>query len=209
MDIVCIDRGIFESNVYVVRSNEECVVIDAGAGAEEILSQVAKSGSKLKYIILTHGHGDHIASVNELRELTGALVVAHRAEEDLLKNPSYNCSDYICQRSVVVNPDILVDEGDSIVFGDTTLNFIHTPGHTRGSMCIVCGDNLFTGDTLFRGSVGRTDLPTGDEKSLTESMDKLKKLKDDYVVYPGHGVATTIGDEKKNNMWWMWDKGGF
>lgn len=202
MEIVCVSSGIFESNVYIVSDNAECVVIDAGASVEDILQEVVKCGSKLKYIVLTHGHGDHIVSVNELRELTGALVVAHKGEEEVLSNPVYNCSYEICQRSISVRPDILVGDGDSISFGRTVLSFIHTPGHTSGSMCIRCDDSLFTGDTLFCGSVGRTDLPTGDRMSLLRSVGRLCTLEEDCMVYPGHGEATTIGCEK-NNMLWM------
>ena len=200
MYVVCIDGGIFDSNVYIVRSGNECIIVDAGVDADDVVSHI-DSDVAVKYIVLTHGHADHIASVVQIKQITGALVVAHREEEELLKNSHYNCSDEICQRSIVISPDILVDEGDSIDFGDTTLKFIHTPGHTRGSMCIECENNLFTGDTLFCRAVGRTDLPTGDGISLAKSVDKLRILKEDCIVYPGHGVATTIGEEKKYNPW--------
>lgn len=201
MDIVCVNKGMLGSNVYVLSDRGECVVIDAGAMVEDILPHIQRSGCKLKYIVLTHGHGDHIASVNELREATGALVVAHKEEEKLLLEPEYNCSYEICNRLITIKPDILVEEGDEISFGDTVLSFLYTPGHTRGSMCIQCESNLFTGDTLFCGSVGRTDLPTGDIESLEDSINKFRMISDRCVVYPGHGELTTMGDEKINNVW--------
>lgn len=196
-----VNKGVLGSNVYILSDRSECVVIDAGAMVDDILPHIQRSGCKLKYIVLTHGHGDHIASVNELREATGALVVAHKEEEELLLEPEYNCSYEICNRLITVKPDILVEEGDEISFGGNTLSFLYTPGHTRGSMCIQCEENIFTGDTLFCGSVGRTDLPTGDIESLEDSINKFRMVSDSCVVYPGHGELTTMGDEKINNVW--------
>ncbi|MBP5427158.1 MAG: MBL fold metallo-hydrolase [Clostridiales bacterium] len=200
MGIVCIDSGMLQSNVYIIKNGNECVLIDAGCSAADILKELSCK-EQVKYIILTHGHVDHICSADEIRKETGAKVVAYKDEESLLKNANYNCSYYICGRPYSICPDILVSEDDVIKLGEDIFSFIYTPGHTSGSMCVKYKNVIFTGDTLFKGSVGRCDFPTGDEEDLIYSVKKkLYILEDDMVVYPGHGDVTTIGWEKKNNI---------
>lgn len=192
--------GMLASNCYIIGDNGEGVIIDPGATAEEILDSVDTLGLKIKYIILTHAHIDHILSVDKVRGMLGAKVVVHEKDAAALSDEFYNGS-YLFGASEKFNAaDECLKDGDVLEAGGLKLEIIHTPGHTPGGICIKTGNSLFTGDTLFRMSVGRTDLGNGNMNELMNSLqNKLMKLDDEIVVYPGHGVATTIGFEKKNN----------
>ena len=156
----------------------------------------------IKYIILTHGHSDHICGVNEHKaEFPDAKIVAYKDEEAMLENPNLNQSPGFGV-PYSTKADILVSDGDELKVGDVTLKFIHTPGHTEGGMCIYVKEAkaLFSGDTLFRQSIGRTDFPGGSYKEIMDSIrKKLFLLPDDTNVFPGHMGTTSIGFEKENN----------
>jgi len=195
----------FYTNVYFYydENTMDAVIIDPGADCDRLLGIIEEHGLKLQAILLTHGHFDHIGAVNELREKTGVPVMAYEGENELLLNPDYNESVMIGRKSLTVECDKLLKEGDIIEVGSGRLAVIHTPGHTAGGICFYDKENalLFAGDTLFKETTGRFDLVTGSEADLIDSIkNKLFKLPDNVRVLPGHNAATTIGHEKVYNF---------
>ncbi len=196
--------GVVMTNVYFYINDEtkEAVLFDPADGADEILGFAERNSLKIKAICLTHGHFDHIMALNEVKKATQAKVYACAAEERLLTDAGLNLSEEATGRSCIVEGHIPLKDGDVIDEAGKKIKLIHTPGHTEGSCCYYIEDEkiLFSGDTLFCGSVGRTDLPTGSMRQITGSLkDKLLILPDDVTVYPGHGEETDIGYEKKYN----------
>ena len=200
MNVVCLGHGVFDSNSYILYQGDKGVLIDAGVSTEDIVKKIDELSISLQYIILTHGHIDHIYNAFEVKEKTGALIVAHKDEVLLLKDPIANCSYFLGDKEKVVMPDILVEDNDTLDILEDDIKIIHTPGHTAGGISIKCRDVLFSGDTLFKDAVGRTDLETGNMEDLYSSIEKLYKLDDKTIVYPGHGESTTIGLEKRNQF---------
>lgn len=198
-----LEVGGFMSNCYIVGCQEtkEAVVIDPGAEPEVILAALEEADLKVKYIINTHGHIDHIGAVKEVREATGAPVIIHKEDASLFENDHENLSMFVGTQLILAPAEKVVEEGDTITFGsDYTMKVIHTPGHTRGGMSLHMDSVVFTGDTLFAASIGRSDLPGGNHRQLISAIkEKLFPLGDDTVVYPGHGPESTIGREKKVN----------
>lgn len=199
MILKCIPKGMFGSNCYIAGNAGEVVVIDPGADIRDITDELDKESLKVKYIILTHTHIDHILSVDKLREATGAKVAVHRADASALSEGLQNGSALFFTERVFKPADILLEEGDRLEAGGVAFEILHTPGHTPGGICILAGNNLFTGDTLFKLSKGRTDLANGDEALLDQSLEKLMRLDDGIIVHPGHMSSTTIGYERKHN----------
>lgn len=192
--------GSMLENCYLVYEKREAVVIDPGADAKEIMDTLSKNDLKLTHILLTHGHYDHIGAVQELKDMTGAKICIHMEDADMLKSARKNLSILIGTPAVTYSPDIFLYDGQVIETGGMSISVIHTPGHTPGGVCFAIGENLFTGDTLFNRSVGRTDFPGGSSLELGRSMnEKLKKIDINYIIYPGHGPFTTLDYEKKNN----------
>ena len=194
--------GKFAVNCFLVMCEEtkEAVIIDPGAQANVIDRQVKKHEAKVKYIVLTHGHGDHIGAVEDLKALYNVPVIASEDEDDMLQNPDFNESSRICDHAISFTADQYVRDNDELTFGNMSMKFIMTPGHTKGGMCIHIDDHLFTGDTLFNRSVGRTDLYGGSHQTLISSIAfKLLRLDDETKVYPGHGALSTIGFEREHN----------
>jgi glyoxylase-like metal-dependent hydrolase (beta-lactamase superfamily II) len=192
--------GEMQVNTYLLWDEEtlEAACLDPGGPPEELLTEIKDKKLKLKYIILTHGHYDHIGGVNTLQENTGALVAVHTTDAALLTNPALNLSSLFGQK-VIVKADQLLSDGEVLCLGANMLKTYHTPGHTQGSMVIHGSGILFSGDTLFAGSVGRTDLPTGNQSTLNRSLRKLLQFHDGTRVFPGHGPDTNLGQEKRNN----------
>ena len=189
------------TNCYIIldEQSKEAMVIDPAGDVDRIVEMINILEGKLKYIYLTHCHGDHIAGVNELRNRCGGRVLIHREDTEGLNNPEINLTPYIGMPEIELEADSRIDDNDLIHLGDLELKVIHTPGHTRGGTSLYCEKEncLFSGDTLFRGTWGRTDLPTSSIEDIMDSIiNKLMKLPDDTIVYPGHGLSTKIGDEK-------------
>jgi glyoxylase-like metal-dependent hydrolase (beta-lactamase superfamily II) len=179
---------------------KEAVVIDPGGEADRILSSLAESELKVKYIINTHGHFDHVSANGKMKEATGADLLIHPLDAPMLGMLSSNAA--VFGISVENSPDCdrTIEEDESVSFGNFTLKIIHTPGHTPGGISLYSAGIIFVGDTLFAGSIGRTDFPGGDFDTLISSIKtKLFKLEDDVRVLSGHGPETSIGREKRFN----------
>lgn len=197
-----VDRYMDE-NTYILgdEQTKKCAVIDPGGSIIDIFNIIKKHELTVEYIILTHGHGDHICRVPEIKEKTNAKIVAYKGEEELLLDRNKNLSAQLPGPLVEFDSDLSVEEGDIIELGTLKLKIIHTPGHTKGGMCIKVGEHIFTGDTLFAGSIGRTDFYSGDYKQIMKSLRKLAKYDDNAIIYPGHGSTSTIGEEKLMNFY--------
>ena len=204
MRITNLPSGALQANTYLAvdEKTNEGFIVDPGGYNKVLTKEVRDNDVKIKYIILTHGHSDHICGVNEHKaEFPDAKIVAYKDEEAMLENPNLNQSPGFGV-PYSTKADILVSDGDELKVGDVTLKFIHTPGHTEGGMCIYVKESkaLFSGDTLFRQSIGRTDFPGGSYKEIMDSIrKKLFLLPDDTNVFPGHMGTTSIGFEKENN----------
>lgn len=204
MRITNLPSGALQANTYLAvdEKTNEGFIVDPGGYNKVLTKEVRNNDVKIKYIILTHGHSDHICGVNEHKaEFPDAKIVAYKDEEAMLENPNLNQSPGFGV-PYSTKADILVSDGDELKVGDVTLKFIHTPGHTEGGMCIYVKEAkaLFSGDTLFRQSIGRTDFPGGSYKEIMDSIrKKLFLLPDDTNVFPGHMGTTSIGFEKENN----------
>ena len=195
----------FSSNSYIVgKNNKPCIVIDLGTTSNDVVNYVKEHHSKCEGIVLTHGHFDHIRGINKfLNSFKGTKIFVHENDLKLLTDPIKNCSITHHGEKVTVNSaDIITyKDGDTLKFASCLIKVISTPFHTLGSSCLLVEDDnaLFTGDTLFKGSIGRTDLPTSDSGLVPSSLRKLVKLSELLVCYPGHGSHTTLKAEKENN----------
>ena len=189
------------TNCYIVQDekSKETMVIDPAGDVDKIVELLDILQAKLKYIYLTHCHGDHIGGVQELKERYGGQIVTHRNAAENLRDINRNLSYYTCLQNIIIEVDARVDHNDLLHLGELQFKIIHTPGHTSGGSCIYCEEEklLFSGDTLFRGTWGRTDVPTGDFEDIINSITKkLMILPDETIVYPGHGKSTMIREEK-------------
>lgn len=204
MQIETIVVGPIETNCYVAsdRASGEAVVIDAGDDADLILDYLRRENLTVKYILNTHGHFDHTQANDALRAATGAPLAIHADDAELLQSPERVSAGMMIDAVGCRAPEILLHNGDTVDFGPYHLHVIYTPGHTRGGCCFYEVDEkvCFTGDTLFRGSIGRTDLYGGDHAALLKSVrDRLKLLGDDTVIYPGHGPSSVMSIERRRN----------
>lgn len=189
------------TNCYIVldEKSSEMMVIDPAGNIEIITKMFDILNGKLKYIYLTHCHGDHIGAVQELKEKYNCKILIHRNDAEGLNDTNINLAEFIGMERIELDPDSTVDDKDLIHLGELEFKVIHTPGHTKGGSCLYCEKEklIFTGDTLFRGTWGRTDCPTGNFIDIINSITKkLMVLPDETIVYPGHGKSTRIEDEK-------------
>lgn len=192
----------YGTNCYLVGSEKpDAVVIDPGGDGDLILDAADAEGLRITAIVNTHGHGDHIGANADLKDRFGCPVLIHEADAGFLTDPEVNLSAWLGAEPVISPAaDRLLHEGDEIEVGAAAFRVIHTAGHTPGGICLYTEGHLFAGDTLFAGSIGRTDFPGGSMDQLIRGIrEKLLVLPDDTVVYPGHGPATTIGAEKTGN----------
>jgi glyoxylase-like metal-dependent hydrolase (beta-lactamase superfamily II) len=206
MEIDCVVLGDFETNCYVLRSvarAKDCVIIDAGLGANELIEFLKRRQLNPVAVVLTHGHIDHIAGVAELRRLfQNTKLYVHRLDADMLGDSKMNLAAMMGTSLTTCGADVLLEDGVIIEAAELKLRVLHTPGHTPGGICLYCEADgvVFTDDALFAGSIGRTDFPGGDTAQLLKGIrQKLLSLPEDTVVHPGHGPQTTIAQEKQSN----------
>lgn len=192
---------MLQENTYILTDSEtnQGMVIDPGCYTPAMKKEL-RNLTELKYIILTHAHGDHMGALNAIRkDYPDAVLIAGVKEKELLLDAENNGSMEFSPEPVSTEADRYVSEGDSVTLGSIEFTFMETPGHTKGGICI-CGDGkIFTGDTLFFRSIGRTDLYSGNMEQMRKSLQKLMRLPDEIQVLPGHGAGTSIGAEKKGN----------
>lgn len=194
--------GPMDSNCYIIgcQQTKMAAVVDPGAEGGRILERLKKLGLTCQYIILTHGHVDHIGALNEVRQGTGAKVLIHKQDAGMLTNPALNLSMFMGSLLKCKAADRLLEDGEKLELGNLTLEVLHTPGHAPGGISLKVGDDLITGDTLFAGSVGRSDFPGGNHNVMINSIKtKLLPFPNSTRVFPGHGPSSTIGDEKQSN----------
>lgn len=202
MIIKRMESGILAANTYFVCDEEskKGFLVDPGGRNDNMVNFIAECGCTPEYIILTHGHCDHMAGVPFYKELFPEIkVVACAAEKEVLADPNQNFCRMIGQ-TISMEADIWVNDGDALTVGGMELKFLHTPGHSPGGMCISVGDILLSGDTLFKNSIGRTDFPNASFEDLKNAVhEKIFVLPDETRVFPGHMGETTVGFEKRNN----------
>jgi glyoxylase-like metal-dependent hydrolase (beta-lactamase superfamily II) len=198
--------GDFQTNCYVVRADEsrrDCLVIDAGLDSRALLESLVRDELNPVALVLTHGHADHIVGLEALRRRFGDMkVYIHKLDAALLSDPEANLSAFAGAAYTADPADVLLEDGDVVEEAGIRLQVLHTPGHTPGGICLHSPSDraVFVGDTLFADSVGRTDFPGGSMEQLVGSIKgKLLVLPDETTVYPGHGMRTTIGREKRAN----------
>ncbi len=190
--------GPLMTNCYIVSAGAECIIIDSGAEGGKIVEFVEKSGLKVKYVLATHGHFDHVSGIKPLRDSLDARFHIHSADLEMFSTAKDQARRFAeMEIDDPGAPDGFVEENKYRIW-DSELIALHTPGHTAGSTSFIIGKNMFSGDTLFNGSIGRMDFG-GSVDSMKNTIEMLKKMEDDITVYPGHGPATTIGEEKKSN----------
>lgn len=194
--------GMIQENCYVVSCSQtkKGFIVDPGIYSPQVMEYIQENNIDIEFIILTHAHGDHIGGLKETAEKLNIPIYIHKDEDTILKNAGKNYSTAIFGKEIEMDSDRLLKDGEVIELGEMNLKIIHTPGHTPGGICIYVGNSLLSGDTLFAESVGRTDFPYCSTDALIRSIrEKLFILPDDTTVYPGHGLETTIGHEKKRN----------
>lgn len=207
MKVISIPSKGYESNCWLLLEEESgtFAVMDPSANLEQILQSMLQRDldpKNLQYILLTHGHFDHILSVDLLRKATGAPVLIHGGDESFLTNSEHNGYKFFFHRELIMQPaDKLLKDQDVIPFGNTVIHVMHTPGHTQGSVCYLVDNIMFTGDTLFDQDIGRTDLFGGSMDALQTSLKAIAALSDNYTVYPGHGSVTTLQKQKNYNFY--------
>ena len=189
----------FVTNTYIVTDEEtgETAVIDPSLSEESLIEKI--KDKNVKYILLTHGHYDHIGGVNFVKEKTGATVVAHKAEAEMLCDFKKNYGD----DPTPVYADVLVEDGSTLMLGNAKITVLHTPGHSKGGVCYIFNNDrvMFSGDTLFKLTAGRTDLYGGNPREELMSLAKIAELEGDYKVYPGHDDSTTLNYERQYNRY--------
>jgi len=196
--------GTFAANCYIVGSEatKQGIIIDPGAEAETILQTVQETGLSISLIVATHAHVDHVGALRAVKERTNAQFAIHEAEKGVLLTAPMRLFTSLGGFPIKSppRPDRLLKDGDRIDVGDVHFTVLYTPGHSSGGICLVGHGVVFSGDTLFNSGIGRTDFPGMSHERLMKSIqEKLMVLPDETVVYPGHGPATTIGDERRGN----------
>ena len=201
IEIKTLVLGDICTNTYILKdvSTGKLAVVDPACESELLFQTVDELGAELEYILLTHGHFDHIGGVASLLEKYSPKVVIGEQEMTLLNTPSLNGSAWHNLHIDKIDVDLNLKDNDTFMFGDTKIKYISTPGHTAGSGCYIVEDVIFSGDTLFCQSIGRTDFPTSSGRDMMLSLMRLNDLDGNFTVYPGHDVSTTLDNERKFN----------
>lgn len=197
--------GPYATNTYIVgdETSRQGMIIDPGDEVDNIMARVTAAGLNIKQLVLTHGHIDHVGALKGIKDAAGAEMAIHSEDLSFLTGKGARLISMLIaglSYPKPPTPERLLADGDTVTVDGLSFEIIHTPGHTRGGICLFGEGVLFSGDTLFNGGIGRTDLPGGSYQQILESIrQRLMVLPDDTVVYPGHGPATTIGDERRDN----------
>ena len=202
IEVQKIPVGVLDTNCYIVTDTDtnEIAIVDPGAVSSKVRKFVDAHKENIKYILLTHGHFDHIAYVSYIQSQTNAKVVISKEDEPMLNDSMENLSLPFMGKDIPhIEADIIVNDNDTIPFGSGAFTFLSTPGHTTGSGCFLIENHIFTGDTLMKLSMGRTDFPNGSAVQMKNSLKRLCQLSDDYKVYPGHGALSDMKYEKMYN----------
>lgn len=197
-----LEVGVYGVNAYILgdKESKEAVVVDPGGNSKQIHSLLKEQGLTLQAILLTHAHGDHIGGIDDLLKLWEVPVYVHENDQYILKDANLNYSSRLPMESVNFESAKILKDGDVLDFGNLLIKVIHTPGHSPGGITFQVNGCLLTGDTLFKGSIGRSDLEGGNHEQLITSIrEKLLILQEDFDVYPGHGPKTTLNQERRNN----------
>jgi glyoxylase-like metal-dependent hydrolase (beta-lactamase superfamily II) len=200
MNLKTLAVGPLETNCHIVwdEASKLAMVIDPGDEPDRIMDYA--EGLDIKYIVLTHAHFDHAGAVPEIKQATGAAIAFHPGDMEAYRSVSEQAAFWGFQSDPMPEPDIMLTESDKLDLGAMSFKVLHTPGHSPGCICLLGEDVLFSGDTLFKGSVGRTDLPGGDMEQLKASFRRLLELPPETRVLPGHGSASTISEESRFNL---------
>ncbi len=206
MKVLILPLGAMGANCLILfdETTKIGAVVDPGGESAEdkIIARAAADNITIKYILLTHAHFDHMLSLEALREKTGAPLALHKYDAEALPHPNLTYMEQFAKVNEGSRPaEILLNDGDNLWLGETKIEVMHTPGHTIGSVCYKSGSAIITGDTLFRGSIGRCDLYGGDEMAMEQSLKKLISLEGDYKLYPGHGSTSTLSRERTENVY--------
>lgn len=199
-----VKQGVFpplSNNCYLMtdEATNRSALVDCSCWNSAMKALIGNTD--LQYILLTHGHYDHIGGVERVREQYGAKVVISKEDEPMLSSGKLSLAVFTGGEVTYTNADMTVRDGDSLMLGNTKIKVMATPGHTKGGLCYIAEDCIFTGDTLFCCSCGRTDFPGGSGEEMLQSLRKIKALEGDYKVYPGHDEVTTLDFERKNNSY--------
>ncbi len=199
LKVKCAVFGRLDNNCYLITDEKsgKAALIDCTDDSEKMRDFIGDAD--LKYILLTHGHFDHIGGVKGIKEITGAEVVISKEDAPMLGSGRLSLAAFCGEHHISSSADIEVTDGDTITLGDSEVTVISTPGHPTGGVCYVCDDKLFTGDTLFYCSCGRTDFPGGSGSEIIDSLKRLADLDGNYAVYPGHDKQSSLDFERKNN----------
>jgi len=202
MDIKAISVGILQSNCYIIWDEKvlDAIVVDPGDDPDRIIGVIEAKRLLVRYIVCTHAHFDHIGGVSVLKEKTGAKIVIHRDELEIYANAQKLASSWGCRFTQPPAPDMFVNEGDDLRAGDLHFRVLATPGHSPGGICLYGHGILVSGDTIFAGSVGRTDLYGGDMEALKKSFAMIVSLPPETRIFPGHGPSSTVENERNTNF---------
>ena len=195
--------GEFQENCYIVYddTSKKAIIIDPGQDGKKVIDKIEKLKLKPELLINTHGHFDHTFSDDIIRQKYNIPLAIHKGDTEMLSDANKNFSTMIGSPTIINEAEIIFDKEETKETSFCKYSVIHTPGHSKGSVCIIIDNILFAGDTVFKNSIGRTDLYGGDYDELILSLQKIKKLPQDTIICPGHGPFTTLKNELKNNMY--------
>ena len=199
MEIECITAGATQSNCYIVNTDKVQLIVDPALFNDELKAYIDAAPNKERYILLTHRHFDHVGGAADIKEYCAAKTVIHTVDERGLYDTEFSMGNMFGIKHKPTSADILVDDGQRLNLGDLNVKVLHTPGHTAGSVCFIIDRIIFTGDTLFCGTIGRYDFPSGDFKTIIKSIERIVNLDGDYDLYPGHMDCTTLQYEREHN----------